>query len=171
MTGYSDRRPDESAPVRIEAPPLVAGDFERGVLPAQLFGTTVFPHAMAFGATGKLAYAEEFGRITAQESRALGVHWNLFPVADVNSNPANPIIGTPAFGENPAAGRRPGSGLHPWRTRGRNAHDRQALSRTRQHGHRLRTSPCPTVGENLAQLNAVDLPPSARPSRPVWTPS
>lgn len=82
-------------------PLLVAGDFEQGVLPARLFGTTVFPHAMAFGAAGKEAYAEEFGRITAQESRAIGVHWNLFPVADVNSNPANPIIGTRAFGANP----------------------------------------------------------------------
>ena len=81
-------------------PLLVAGDFEQGVLPARLFGTTVFPHAMAFGAAGKAAYAEEFGRITAQESRAIGVHWNLFPVADVNSNPANPIIGTRAFGAN-----------------------------------------------------------------------
>jgi len=82
-------------------PLLIAGDFERGVLPARLFGTTVFPHAMAFGAAGNLAYAEQFGRITAQESRALGVHWNLFPVADVNSNPANPIIGTRAFGADP----------------------------------------------------------------------
>jgi beta-N-acetylhexosaminidase len=82
-------------------PLLIAGDFEQGVLPAHLFGTTVFPHAMAFGAAGKADYAEEFGRITAQESRAIGVHWNLFPVADVNSNPANPIIGTRAFGANP----------------------------------------------------------------------
>ena len=82
-------------------PLLVAGDFEQGVLPARLFGTTVFPHAMAFGAAGKVKYAEEFGRITAQESRAIGVHWNLFPVADVNSNPANPIIGTRAFGADP----------------------------------------------------------------------
>ena len=81
-----------------QLPLLIAGDFERGVLPAHLFGTTIFPHAMAFGAAGNLKYAEEFGRITAQESRALGVHWNLFPVADVNSNPANPIIGTRAFG-------------------------------------------------------------------------
>ena len=81
-----------------ELPLLIAGDFERGVLPAHLFGTTIFPHAMAFGAAGSLSYAEEFGRITAQESRALGVHWNLFPIADVNSNPANPIIGTRAFG-------------------------------------------------------------------------
>ena len=54
-------------------PLLIAADFERGV-PTRLFGTTVFPHAMAFGATGNLAYAEEFGRITAQEARALGVH-------------------------------------------------------------------------------------------------
>src|SRR5437879_3803572 len=82
-------------------PLLIAADFERGV-PARLFGTTVFPHAMAFGAAGNLAYAEEFGRITAQEARAIGVHWNLFPVADVNSNPANPIINTRAFGEDPA---------------------------------------------------------------------
>src|SRR3984885_13447999 len=42
-------------------PLLVAGDFEQGVLPARLFGTTVFPHAMAFGAAGKATYAEEFG--------------------------------------------------------------------------------------------------------------
>lgn len=82
-------------------PLLVAGDFEQGVLPARLFGTTVFPHAMAFGAAGETKYAEEFGRITAQESRAIGVHWNLFPVADVNSNPANPIIGTRSFGADP----------------------------------------------------------------------
>src|SRR5207244_635606 len=81
-------------------PLLIAADFERGV-PARLFGTTVFPHAMAFGAAGNLAYAEEFGRITAQEARAIGVHWNLFPVADVNSNPANPIINTRSFGEDP----------------------------------------------------------------------
>jgi len=55
---------------------------------------------MAFGATGKTDYAEAFGRITAQESRAIGVHWNFFPDADVNSNPANPIINA-FFGEDP----------------------------------------------------------------------
>ncbi|HWO37981.1 MAG TPA: glycoside hydrolase family 3 protein, partial [Candidatus Acidoferrum sp.] len=103
---YSDHRYETVVLLnRLQAesklPLLVAGDFEQGVLPARLFGTTVFPHAMAFGAAGKAAYAEEFGRITAQESRAIGVHWNLFPVADVNSNPANPIIGTRAFGANP----------------------------------------------------------------------
>ena len=51
--------------------------------------------------TASLADAETFGRITAQEARAIGVHWNFFPDADVNSNPANPIINTRSFGEDP----------------------------------------------------------------------
>ena len=81
-------------------PMLFAADFERGVS-MRLMGTTVFPYAMAFGADGKLEDAEAFGRITAEESRAIGVHWNFFPDADVNSNPANPIINTRSFGEDP----------------------------------------------------------------------
>jgi beta-N-acetylhexosaminidase len=81
-------------------PLLFAADFERGVS-MRLMGTTVFPHAMAFGGDGKLEDAEAFGRITAQESRAIGIHWNFFPDADVNSNPANPIINTRSFGEDP----------------------------------------------------------------------
>ncbi len=81
-------------------PLIVAADFERGVS-MRLNGTTVFPHAMAFAATGKTENAEAFGRITALEARAVGVHWNFFPDADVNSNPANPIINTRSFGEDP----------------------------------------------------------------------
>jgi beta-N-acetylhexosaminidase len=81
-------------------PLLVAADFERGVT-MRLQGATSFPHAMSFGAAGKAEYAEAFGRITAQESRAVGVQWNFFPDADVNSNPANPIINTRSFGEDP----------------------------------------------------------------------
>jgi beta-N-acetylhexosaminidase len=81
-------------------PLLFAADFERGVT-MRLNGPTVFPHAMAFGATGKPENAEAEGRITALESRAIGVHLNFFPDADVNSNPANPIINTRSFGEDP----------------------------------------------------------------------
>ena len=81
-------------------PLIVSADFERGVS-MRLNGTTVFPHAMAFGATGKMEDAEAFGRITALEARAVGVHWNFFPDADVNSNPANPIINTRSFGGDP----------------------------------------------------------------------
>jgi beta-N-acetylhexosaminidase len=81
-------------------PLLVSADFERGIS-MRLYGGTVFPHAMAFGADGSGSDAEAFGRITAQESRAIGVQWNFFPDADVNSNPANPIINTRSFGEDP----------------------------------------------------------------------
>jgi beta-N-acetylhexosaminidase len=81
-------------------PLLFAADFERGVS-TRLMGSTNFPHAMAFGADGNLEDAQNFGKITAQEARAVGVHWNFFPDADVNSNPANPIINTRSFGEDP----------------------------------------------------------------------
>jgi beta-N-acetylhexosaminidase len=81
-------------------PLLFAADFERGVT-TRLLGTTNFPHAMAFGADGKEEDAQAFGRITGEEARAIGIHWNFFPDADVNSNPANPIINTRSFGEDP----------------------------------------------------------------------
>jgi beta-N-acetylhexosaminidase len=81
-------------------PLIIAADFERGI-PMRLYGGTEFPHAMAFGAAGKLDYAETMGRITAQEARAIGIHWNFYPDVDVNSNPENPIINIRAFGEDP----------------------------------------------------------------------
>lgn len=139
-------------------PLLIAGDFERGVLPARLFGTTVFPHAMAFGAADNLKYAEEFGRITAQESRALGVHWNLFPVADVNSNSANPIIGTRAFGANPS---QVGDLVAAY-IRGARANGMMTTAKHFPgHGNTATDSHLAVarVDENLNQLNAVDLPP------------
>lgn len=82
-------------------PLLVAADFELGV-DGRLTGTTGFPNAMAVGATNRAEFAEAFGRITGEEARAIGIEWNFFPVADVNSNPENPIINTRSFGEDPA---------------------------------------------------------------------
>lgn len=84
-----------------ELPLLIAADFERG-LASRVSSVPSFPDAMAFGAIGNIDYARKFGEITAEESRAIGIHWNLFPVADVNSNPDNPIINTRSFGEDPA---------------------------------------------------------------------
>jgi beta-N-acetylhexosaminidase len=81
-------------------PLLFGADMERG-LSMRLMGATNFPPAMAFGATGDKELARHFGEISAQEARAVGIQWNWFPVADVNSNPANPIINTRSFGEDP----------------------------------------------------------------------
>jgi len=87
---------------RLAAVPLmVAGDFERGAS-MRLEGTTVFPHAMAFGAAGDPSLTRYEGEVTAREARAIGVEWIYYPVADVNNNPDNPIINIRSFGEDPA---------------------------------------------------------------------
>jgi len=83
-------------------PLLVATDMERG-LGQQLKGATVFPHAMAFQATGDEAeeLLEASARVAAREALAAGLHISFSPVADINSNPANPIISTRAYGTTP----------------------------------------------------------------------
>ena len=82
-------------------PLLNAGDFEWGV-GMRIRGATQFPRAMAFGAAGDKALTQQAGRLTGVEMRALGVHMDFAPVADVNNNPRNPVINTRSFGEDPS---------------------------------------------------------------------
>lgn len=77
-------------------PLLVATDMERGV-GQQLRGATVFPHAMAFSQLDP-EDVETMARISAREALAAGIHISFSPVADVASNPKNPIISTRAYG-------------------------------------------------------------------------
>jgi beta-N-acetylhexosaminidase len=58
---------------------------------------------MGVAAAGREQDAYELGRVTALEGRAVGIHLDFAPVADVNNNPANPIINTRSFGEDPHA--------------------------------------------------------------------
>lgn len=82
-------------------PLLNTADFETGA-GMRVLGATTFPKAMAFGAAGDERLTFEAGRITAIESRALGIHVNFAPVVDVNNNARNPVINTRSFGEDPA---------------------------------------------------------------------
>lgn len=82
-------------------PLLVSADLERGV-PMRVRRGTPFPDAMAIGATRNTQYAYDVGRAIAREARALGIHQNYAPVADVNTNAGNPVINTRAFGGDPA---------------------------------------------------------------------
>jgi beta-N-acetylhexosaminidase len=82
-------------------PLLNTADFETGA-GFRLKGATAFPRNMAFGAAGDERLAFEAGRITAIESRAIGVQINFAPVVDVNNNPRNPVINTRSYGEDPA---------------------------------------------------------------------
>jgi beta-N-acetylhexosaminidase len=84
-----------------KVPLLIAADFERGTSMRIDEGAS-FPHAMAVAATGHPEDAYTLGKITALEAKAAGVPWIFAPDADVNSNPANPIINTRSFGEDPA---------------------------------------------------------------------
>src|SRR5688500_17317521 len=79
-------------------PLLTAADFEWGV-GMRISGATKFPRAMAFGAANDEQLAFEAGRVTAIEGRALGVHVDFAPVADVNNNARNPVINIRSFGE------------------------------------------------------------------------
>ncbi len=84
-------------------PLLNTADFETGV-GFRLFGATTFPRQMAMGAIPGdegLRLVREEARITAIESRALGVQVNFAPVADVNNNARNPVINIRSYGENP----------------------------------------------------------------------
>jgi beta-N-acetylhexosaminidase len=81
-------------------PLLVASDLEGGTT-LRFVGGTPFPTQMGVGAGGREDDAYQMGRITALEGRAVGIHLAFAPVADVNSNPGNPIINTRSFGGDP----------------------------------------------------------------------
>jgi beta-glucosidase-like glycosyl hydrolase/CubicO group peptidase (beta-lactamase class C family) len=87
---------------RSTLPLLIAADLEYGSA-MRVRGGTEFPVAMAVAAGGQATDAYELGRVTAEEARALGIHMTFSPVADLNSNPANPVINTRSFGEDPDA--------------------------------------------------------------------
>ncbi len=85
---------------RSPLPLLIAADLEGGAS-IRLNGATPFPPNMAVAAAGREEDAYEVGRVTALEGRAVGIHLAFAPVADLNNNPANPIINTRSFGEEP----------------------------------------------------------------------
>src|SRR5882762_4027678 len=87
---------------RSRLPLLISADLEWGAA-MRVVGATAFPYIMATGATGDERDAYTIGRVAAREGRAVGIHVNFAPDADVNNNPLNPIINTRSFGEDPHA--------------------------------------------------------------------
>ena len=155
---------------RARVPLLVTSDFENGgpgmrinhsyALPSLLpqGGGTSFPPTMAFGAAGDEDLAFEYGRITAVEARAVGVHWLFAPVLDVNSNPDNPVINVRSFGEDPGAVGRLGAAFI------RGARAGGALSTAKHfpgHGDTRTDShiELPVIGADRDRLDRVELRP------------
>ncbi|GAA2525958.1 MULTISPECIES: glycoside hydrolase family 3 protein [Streptomyces] len=84
-------------------PVLISTDQEHGIVARVGEPATLFPGAMAVGAGGSRSDARTLGRIAGRELRALGIRQDYAPVADVNVNPANPVIGVRSFGSEPDA--------------------------------------------------------------------
>jgi len=154
-------------------PLLVGADFENGgpgmringsyALPSMLpqGGGTAFPPTMAFGAIGDERFAFEYGRITAIEARATGVHVLFAPVLDVNSNPDNPVIAMRSFGGDPDLVARLGAAFI------RGARAGGALTTGKHfpgHGDTSVDSHVglPVVSGDRARLDAVELVPFVR---------
>jgi beta-glucosidase-like glycosyl hydrolase/CubicO group peptidase (beta-lactamase class C family) len=82
-----------------DVPLMIAMDAEWGV-GMRLDSTIDYPRQMTLGAIQNDTLLYDFGAEVARQMKRLGMHINFAPVVDVNSNAANPVIGTRSFGEN-----------------------------------------------------------------------
>lgn len=82
-------------------PLLIGTDQENGLVSRMSALMTDFPGASRIGATKDLDLSRAVAKATGEELRVLGVNLDFAPVADVNVNPDNPVIGTRAFGKDP----------------------------------------------------------------------
>ncbi len=150
-------------------PLLVGADLEAGAgfrasggyfLPnaIDLGGATLFPPLMALGATRDTSLAYAYGRATAVEGRALGMHIVYGPVLDVNNNAANPVINVRSFGEDPMWVSRLGAAFV------RGVQDNGMIATGKHfpgHGDTDVNShlALPVVTASRARLDSVELPP------------
>lgn len=88
---------------RKEIPLLISTDQEGGSLVFRLAApATAMPGNMALGAGRSAADARRSAEVIGTELAAVGINQDYAPVADVNVNPANPVIGIRSVSENPA---------------------------------------------------------------------
>jgi beta-glucosidase-like glycosyl hydrolase len=140
-----------------EGPLLFASDLERG-LGQQLEGGTAFPPAMTLGAAGDPRLAREVGRATAREAAAVGLNCVFAPVLDLANEPANPIVCTRAFGQEPEAVAELGAALLSGLRDGgvlATAKHFPGHGRTRADSH----AELPVVRASAAELRSADLVP------------
>lgn len=84
-----------------KVPQLISIDQEGGLVARVLAPATQTPGNMALGATRDEPGARDLAAIQGTELAAMGITQNFAPVADVNVNPANPVIGVRSFGSDP----------------------------------------------------------------------
>ena len=127
-------------------------------------GFTELPPMRALGATGDEGLAFEAGALLGRELRAVGIDQDYAPVVDVDTNPANPVIGDRSLGREPERVGRLGAAL----ARGLQSAGVAACAKhfpghgdTSQDSHR----DLPRLPHALDRLLAVELPPFTALSR------
>jgi beta-N-acetylhexosaminidase len=142
------------------APLLIATDQENGLIRRLSADCTVFPGNMALGATDDDELVTAVAAATGRELHALGINLNLAPVADVNSNPTNPVIGVRSFGDDPRrVAEHVAAAVRGYRAVGVLA----TLKHFPGHGDTAVDShvALPVLGRTLEELASCELPPFA----------
>ncbi len=103
MIAFTNALQETAAASGAGVPLLVAADQEGWPITRLQNGFTIFPNNMVLAAAENGRYAASIAQAAAAEMRAVGLNMNLAPVADVNNNPGNPVIGTRSFGSDPIA--------------------------------------------------------------------
>lgn len=101
MVELSNGLQERATRSRSRVPLSLSIDQEGGIVQRLLEPGTVFPGNMPLGATRSRQLTRAQYRALGEELRAVGVNTNFAPVTDVNTNPANPVIGVRSFGEDP----------------------------------------------------------------------
>lgn len=83
---------------RLDLPLWVSADHEGGKVQRFKKGFTRIPDAASLGAMDSPKLAFEVSQVIAKELKAVGINLNFFPVADISTNPKNPVIGNRSFG-------------------------------------------------------------------------
>ncbi len=139
-------------------PLLISTDQEHGIVARVGRPATLLPGAMALGAGGSRADAQTAAQIAGTELAAMGILQNYAPVADVNVNPANPVIGVRSFGSDSwAVARMVAAQVRGYR--------RAGVAATAKHfpGHGDTTvdshTGIPVITHTRAEWDRIDAPP------------
>ncbi|GGS17109.1 glycoside hydrolase family 3 protein [Actinokineospora fastidiosa] len=144
-------------------PLVVAIDQEGGNVTRVESPATEYPSAMALGAGRSQEDARTAAAINGRELRAMGVNQNFAPVADVNSNPLNPVIGARSFAADPElAAQMVAAQVRGYQDGGRRT---ETVSSSAKHfpGHGDAATDShtglPRIDRSAEDWRAVDLPP------------
>ncbi|MGW1226839.1 glycoside hydrolase family 3 protein [Streptomyces sp. NPDC001515] len=139
-------------------PLLISTDQEHGIVCRVGEPATLMPGAMALGAGGSRSDARRAGQIAGAELAAIGIRQNYAPDADVNVNPANPVIGVRSFGSDPQSV----AGMVAAQVKG---YQSAGIASTAKHfpGHGDTSTDShtglPVIGHTRAQWAELDAPP------------